>query len=364
LNQNSLENDAENTVDGKVPPAPRASSNRWRLLVQALALFISLALLAWFISLLMSQESRRALDTIAHAPSRLIALLAALSLASLVLNGLTFYCTLRPLRDVHPLSISRVMTVQAIATMLSSFPFKLSLVARFLIHNRRDQIPILTIGAWLAANSVVILAALAPPLGAALWRRAVDLPFVVVSIAGLLVLYGMILAAARVFAGEAGLRRLASLAKRSRVSLASRIVASSAFARLHSGFAMLASPLWLGLAMGTRVADLAVIASRFVVAGHAANVHMPWESSILAGASFFLIGVLSPAGSMGAREGGTTGLAALATIPGVSPEAFAAVTLAVSAVEMVVVLACAAVAIIAVAPWRLPAGPSASEQHV
>lgn len=333
----------------------RVPSRPFRRAVQILAILISLALLAWFVSLLLSPESRRALDTIAHAPSRLIALLAALSLASLILNGLTFYCTLRPLRPAHALSIWRIMTVQAIATMLSSFPFKLSLVARFLIHNRRDGIPVLTIGAWLAANSVVILAALAPPLGAALWRRAVDLPFLVTSIIGLVAMYGLILASARLFAGEAGLRRLAAIAQRSRLALATRLIASPAFARLHTGFAMLASPLWLGLALGTRILDLAVIASRFVVAGHAAEVHMPWESSILAGASFFLIGVLSPAGSMGAREGGTTGLAALATIPGVSPEAFAAVTLAVSAVEMVVVLVCAAIAILAVAPWRLRA---------
>ncbi len=321
--------------------------------VQGVAILVSLGLLAWFVSMLLTPESRRALDTIAHAPARLLVLLAGLSLASIVLNGMTFWCTLRPLRARHDLSVWRVMTVQAIATMLSSFPFKLSIVARFLIHNRRDGVPVLTIGAWLAANSVVILASMAAPLGAALWRRAVDGPFVVVAAVGTLLLYGAILGAARVFAGEAGLARLGAMARGTRMAWVSRVVGSSAFARLHTGFDMLASPVWLGLAMLTRVLDLGVIAARFVVAGVAAGVVVPWESGLLAGASFFLIGVLSPAGSMGAREGGTAGLAALATIPGVSPEAFAAVTLAVSAVEMVVVAVCAAVAVWFVAPWRL-----------
>lgn len=310
-------------------------------MVQALAACVSIGLLIWFVRMLASPEHQESLRTIRDASWHLIALIGVLSLVSLVLNGLTFWCTMQPVRR---LSLARVMSVQAVAALLAYLPFKLSVVARFLIHARRDDIPVLTIGAWMAANAIVILAGVAPPLLAALWRGGVDGPFFLASIAMYALLYAIMLGGARLFAGTRGHARIAAAAASTRLGFLSRSVEAGAFRRLHAGFDMLASPLWLALALLTRVADQLVVAARFSVAGEAAGVHMPWDSSLIAGATFFLSGVLSPAGALGAREVATSGLASLREIPGVPRATFDALTAAVSAVEMVVVLAAAIVA--------------------
>jgi hypothetical protein len=217
-------------------------------------------------------------------------------------------------------------------------------VARFVIHARRDDIPVLTIGAWMVANGIVILAGVAPPLLAALWRGGVDAVFFAATIVMYVALFGLIVSAARIFAGATGHARIAHAATTSRLGFLSRAIESGAFRRLHAGFDMLASPAWLALALLTRIADQLVVAARFSIAGEAAGVHMPWDASLIAGATFFLSGVLSPAGALGAREVATSGLASLREIPGVPQATFDALTAAVSAIETVVVLVCALIA--------------------
>src|SRR5205823_14123082 len=85
--------------------------------------------------------------------------------------------------------------------------------------------------------------------------------------------------------------------------LLNRGMHSPFFHNFHAGFAMLAHPWALLLGMTLRTSDLLVQAARFALAAKVVGVEMTWEGAILIATAFFVIGVMSPAGNLGTREG-------------------------------------------------------------
>lgn len=329
-------------------PATRPSRGR-TVALQALGGLVSLALLAWCVHTAWKGGSLERLRGLSASDAWA---LAGLSLLSLTLNGSLFWVTLRPVKRLRWVD---VLAVNAVATFLAYFPFKLSIVWRVLVHHRRDGLPVLTIGAWLMSNAAVVLAVLLPPALAGLWRQRVDSVYLATSLGGILVLLLAVHCVARWLGGERGLGRLRRLLGQE--GWRGRVAASDRFVRLHNGLGMLAHAPTLASAAGLRLADLMVQALRFVVAARAIGEVLPAHDAVLIAGVYFLIGVVSPSGAVGAREGGTTGLAKV--LPGVNYAAFAGVALAVSAAEVVVVVVCVVLALAWLRPWRLLSRPAA-----
>lgn len=302
-----------------------------------------MGLLYWCVHNALRPENAAKLERLAIAPVHLVIGLLALSLLSLLLNGAKFWAVIRP---IYPLRFWDVQAVNGIAGAASYAPAKLSIIARIIIHNRRDGVPILTIGAWMGSVAALLLAALVPLIGVAIWRKQVDILFVVVGVVGLVATGTVTVLLARIFAGVAGLARTQRIA--ARLPFVGRFTRTTAFAKLHVCFDMLADPATVALALSIRIFDLLVQAARFLVAANIVGLPITIDTAVIAACAFYVIGVVSPSGSLGARESGTTGLAALLAVPG-----FAPISLIVSGTEIIVNLTAALVGTLWLKPWRL-----------
>lgn len=295
-------------ADPRPPETPTARGHRrTRAIVQAIGFAGGIALLAWCVTLALSPDNRAQLSKLTQASALQIVGLLGLSAAAIALNGLIFWIILRPARR---LPAADVIATNALATFLAYLPFKLSVAARFVIHSRRDGVPVLTIGAWLAACAAALVATLGPILGVSLWRRGVDGWWWAGSIAGVALGTTALLLTARAFAGETGLARLHRLADPLRIAPLDRALRSHRFEHLHAGFAMLSSPWGVYGAAALRLADVACLTARFLIAAAVLGLDLPWPDAVLMGATYFFVGVLSPFGMLGTREAGTLGLAA------------------------------------------------------
>lgn len=320
---------------------------RGRLIIQAIGTIVALALLAWVVS--MAVSNRDLLVRLLDAPLYLLLLLFGLSILSLFLNGLSFWITLRPIKIIPLLDM---LAANCVASAVALIPGKLSVIWRVLVHNRRDHIPVLTIGSYLIANGVIVLA-VAVPLGlVGLWRKGADLTYALASLGGVAICAGLAFAFARLFAHERGLARLQAIAAFFRIGILDRALASSPFAKLHRALAILAHTPTLTSAIAVRTLDLLVQSARFTVAAAALGLTVSYDKAVLAGTTYFLIGVASPTGALGSSEGGTTGLAAITDISGLSTHDFAVITLAVGLSQMLVWLTAATFSIIYLRPNR------------
>jgi hypothetical protein len=297
--------------------------------IQIAAFGVGLTILILFIHKAFAPENREKLDALWQAPARDIISLMALSLLSLALNGATFWVTLFPVR---PLRLIDVEAANALATFLAYLPLKLSAISRFVIHNRRDHVPIFTIGAWMGAVGVTLAGSLTPPIVASFWHKRVDSIFFLIMLGGMAIAYAVTLVIARTFAHAKGLARLHRLIDPLGIKLLNRGMRTTFFHNFHAGFAMLAHPWALLASMTFRAADLLVQSARFALAAKVVGVELDWEGAILIATTFFMTGVLSPAGNLGTREGAATIAAKL--LPGVAADGFYVVTLIVSASEM------------------------------
>ncbi|MCC5823706.1 MAG: flippase-like domain-containing protein [Phycisphaerales bacterium] len=299
--------------------------------VQALGFGVGVALLVWCVRVVMSEENRGALENLRGASAWQVGLLMGLAAAGLALNGVVFWCTLRPVRRLR---LSDVIATNALCTFLSYLPFKISIIARWMIHNRRDGVPTLTIGAWFAVIAGLMVLTVAPmglmfvrPGGAGGWWWAVVLLAVLAA-------NGAGWWAARFVGGERGLARL------HRLGLPRSWSARSWFGRLHAGADMAGDWGAVLLAMAARIADVACFGLRFWIAAQVVGVTMGVRDAVVIGLAYFVAGVLSPFGSVGMREGGALGMAALAGVAAIEGQREALITaiLLVSVVEAVVSL--------------------------
>lgn len=332
--------------------APPANRRRMRLGVQTLAFILGLLLLWWCAAQALSEENQAQIRRLGEASVLDIGLLAGLSLVSVILNGLVFWVVLLPVQRIGVLG---VVATNALASFLNYLPFKLSVLARVIIHGRRDRVPFFTIGAWFAAVGCVLVGVYAPLVSVSLWRHRIDWVWLAAGGGGVLGVLGVAVLVARLLAGERGSLRLETLATRlldrfdariARWLLRTRIVA-----RLMSGFDMLGSPAAVGAGAACYLADLGVQTSRFVIAATVLGVTISWQDATLVASCYFIIGVASPAGQLGTREAGTAWLAGVLHMAG--GESLAVVMLLASAVESLVALGSAGAAIFILRPARI-----------
>lgn len=309
---------------------------------------LGLALLWWCGARALAPENREQLDRLAAAPWWQAAVLVALALVSAAVNGLIFRAVLSPVRAIPA---SDAVAVNTVATLGNYMPFKLGLVFRVLTHNRRNGVPLLTIGAWLAAMGVLMLCVLGPLIAAGAWRGGVDALWWLTAAGGVVALCALAVFAARFFGAGAGW----ALVERvwAALPMPRRVREGPLLARAREGARMLASPRAVALAAALRLLDVAVQAARFAVAAWIVGQPLPWDQAVLAGSAYFVVGSISPSGQLGVREGATAWLAA-AVLPGIDFDRFAVVVLMVTAAEIGALLLGGAGALAFLARGRRP----------
>jgi hypothetical protein len=306
---------------------------------------IGLALLAWCIRTALRPENHEHLERLKNAPLDQLMALVGLSIATLFLNACTFWTAIRPIRNVP---FWDIQATNAAAALSNYAPAKLGAVLRFVVHNRRNRVPLLTIGAWIGAVSITMMAALFPLIAAGMWRKAFDWPFIGALLSGLSLTYTTTLVLARTFAHAKGLGRLHAVTDRFRSKLLTRFMRSAAFHNLHAGLAMLAHPVSLAAGMLLRVTDLLVQALRFMVAAKLLGLEMGFEAALIVSGAYFLVTVFSPAGSLGIREWVTSQLALF----GISNQTMAVMALTVTLSEMMVYIVFGSIGLLYVRPDR------------
>lgn len=281
------------------------SRRRVRAVVQLIGFAGGIALLGWCVSLALSAENREQLGRLTEASASQVLGLLGLSAGAIAVNGLIFWVLLRPVRKLRA---SDVIAVNALATFLAYMPFKMSLVARVVVHARRDGLAVLTVGAWIGAVASVLLATLGPVLGVSVWRRGVDAIWWGTGLGGILLATTAMVLVARYFAGERGIARLHRVADAVKLGRAAR---SERFEQAHTGAEMLASPVGVYTASALRLLDAAGLGARFMIAAAVLGIDLPATDALLMGATFFVVGAVSPFGVLGTREAATLALASL-----------------------------------------------------
>jgi hypothetical protein len=321
-----------------------------RTIAQILGFVIGIALLGWCVNVAL--RNRAALQRLGDATPGQIAALLGVTLVVIFASGAAFRETLRPIKKLPMLE---VQATNVIACLLALLPFKLSVFFRVLVHNRRDGLPLLTIGAWFGAVGVVILCVLVPMLGAGVWRGSADTLWFIAAGGGMLACLLAVLLVARSLATPRGwalaLRVYGILPLPAKLRPGS-IAATILFEKSHEGVRMLASPRVVFGCAGLRLLDFAAQAGRIAIAAAIVGQTLPWDQALLAGSIFFLITAAAPSGALGAREGGTAWLMS-AVLPSVDRELFTVVVLVVSGTEAAVLLVGSMVALAYLRPDRL-----------
>jgi hypothetical protein len=320
-------------IEDLEPPRRRSPL---RITLQIIGTVLSLALLVWAATQALTPENQESLERLGSAPPHLAIALVALVLAGVVLNGVIFQTILA---HTHRLGTLHLTAVTGIATLLAFAPFKLSLLARVFIHRRRDHLRYRTLIAWLAAVGGLSLCVLGPATLASVWRAELDL---------LWFLGGVV--------GPAGLLALA-------VAVARRVRRVPALHAVTLGSADYATDPGKVAALGAlRLTDLASMALRFTIAGWILGIDLTSGAAIVAASVYFITGIVSPAGNLGAREGAVTGVGFLPAID--AHEQFALLALTVTAAEIVGALIAGALGALYERPDRLLASavPPASDQ--
>lgn len=276
----ALDRDAEE-VDRD--PLKRRWSKR-RIALQTIGFIVGIALFLWAIAMATAGENRTYLLRILEAPPHLLAILIALTVVSIVFNGLCFWAVIRPIRRINPID---VVSVNAISTVLSVLPFKISVISRAFIHHQRDGVDVRSLVAWLAAMSALSLAALLPPLAATLWRGQADLLWWITAISGPIIC---------TFAGVAICRYLSHW----------RIIRYASL----GGWRLLRDPRTIAEQLLYRFVDLGALAARFWVGSHIIGLDLALDQALLLGTAYFFGAVLAPAGTLGFAEMGATALGA------------------------------------------------------
>jgi hypothetical protein len=282
----------------------------------------------------MSERNQQSIHAMRSAPAWEVALLFALSAASLVLNGLMFWVTLRPVHKLRPVD---VVMVSCISTFLAILPFKLSLVARVLIHHRRDGVRFKILIPWVLAMGALGLAVLLPFVAATLLVKQMDITWWTIALGGALACN-----AAAVWCGRMADRWVIL----KRLGLGSDLIVRHPSAVAGHG--------------ALRLADTAILAARFLTAAAIANQIMPVEQAVLLATTYFLLSVITPAGTLGFREAGT---AALGMTQGLKGDQVALVALVVTGAEVIASGVLAGIAFFWIRPDRLLLSHDAAQKQ-
>ncbi len=313
------------------PAQPAAPSSRRSLniAVQLLGFAIGIALLWYCGSSAIKPENRDQLHKLADAGPLPVLALAGLSCATLLINALLFWLALRP---VQRLSVRGVCATNAVAMLLSYVPFKLSLLFRIFIHTRRDNVPLLRVGAWFGVVVAIMAGVLGPLVLVSTLHPRFDALWIALAAGGVLAACGSMLLVARLLVDE---RRWAWFERRAG-RLRGRfgaITRDRLLPRAHEGVRMCADPRCVGAAVALRLLDVAVHSARLALAASVIGQPLTADQAVIAGSAYFLIGAFAPTGQLGAREAGTTGILAA-----LHSEGLVVAVLMVSALEAAVTL--------------------------
>jgi len=333
--QNNTENQQDDSNSNLVSGSKR---NPLMIVIQIVGFAASIALLGWAVKTAMSPGNREQLSKLSEATPSELLILMTLAAISVGFNGIIFWVVINP---VQRLRTTDVIATNAIATFLAYLPFKLSVISRFVIHNRRDQVPVMTIGAWLLAEAILMMAVFVP-VGLISWWQGGITPIWWITTLVSIVLCTLI---GSWFAGKlGGQQSIDWLAKLT----GKKFAQSDSFTRLHSVFEMLSNSKATLIGNGFRLLDIFAFALRFYIAARVLDLPISSADSLLLGATYFMIGAVSPFGMLGTREAGTI---AVASLVGISSAAItkdesgtvpiAATVLFVTAVEALVNLGCA-----------------------
>jgi len=330
---------------GEVSKRSRLPAN---LFIQIAGFMIGLALLYWCVTVALTPDNQKQLASLQHASWVRLTELVLLTLSSVVLNGLIFWATLQPVKKLSSLDL---IATNAVASLLAFLPFKLSIIFRFLIHRRRDEVPLLTIGAWFAAVAGGMLMVLGPLAALSLWRRAIDVVWIIGAATSIPLIALIVISIAKLAAGDAGMLRIYRVANRLNIEPISKAVRTTWFGKLHSICAMVGNPYWFALALVLRLLDVAVWALRFHDVSKLLGKPLGWDTSLMLSSTYFLAGVLVPSGTLGSREAAALALARKLAVP--DADSVAVVALVVTAFEAATLLGAAALGLIWLRPDRL-----------
>lgn len=309
----------------------------WRRVLQALGFLVGLGLLVWCVSVALSEENREQLQRLLDASVWQVSLLLGCSAVTMVLNGLIFWVVLWPVKRTSVLSMS---AVNGAATLLSYAPFKIALAFRVLVHRHIDKVPLLTLGAWFGAISVLTVAVVGPALGASFAADGGTAAWWGAWIGGSVLCIAASIAIASAFAGDRGWARLESMLAGVGLGFFVRRLGTEHGRKIHAGVDMIAHPRASAAAGGLRIADILTQAVRVRVAAEILGLELDWGAAMVIASTYFLIGVLSPIGMLGPREAGAAGVASLAGVSGeAGAESIMLVSVLISATEAVVNLA-------------------------
>lgn len=347
---------SDTSSPGNLPTPSEAAISRRRLgpalkmLAQVVGFIVGIALLGWCVNVAL--KNREALRRLGDATPGEIAALIGATVVVIISSGAVFRETLRPIRKLPMLE---VQAANVIACLLALLPFKLSVFFRVLVHNRRDRVPLFTIGAWFGCVGVVILCVLGPMLLAGIWRRSADTLWFITAGGGSLLCLCAVLFTARALDHEKGWAWAQWLYGKFPLPSKLRpgsLAANMLFEKAHEGVRMLGSPRVVFGCAGLRLLDFAAQAARIAIAAAIVGQSLHWEQALLAGSIFFLITAAAPSGALGAREGGTTWIMS-AVLPTVELKDFMVVVLVVSGTEAAVLLVGSMIGLVYLRPDRL-----------
>ena len=256
-----------------------------KIAVQVAGFLIGLALLAWcvksaFFSSGHSAEQRAELwQRLRDADVSLLIGLVGCSLASLLINGTTFWLTARP---IARLPFGELQWLNLACNLLNYAPVRLGALARVFYHMRVNRMSLLQVGAWFMTIAFVLALGVVSCFAALLVRPRIDLMW---------------------FAMVAGIMIVGALGGRAAMG-------HSMMARFGPNLsAAVRNPASLWGACALRLLDLACYSGRMAIAlailGFSIHAH---EAVILALVAFTVS--LVPFGRLGFREAAVTLVAA------------------------------------------------------
>lgn len=284
-----------------------------RIVVQVVGFGIGVSLLVWCVSLALGKADAAQWARLRDAGLGPAALLLGLTVGTVVINGMAFWATLLPLRR---LKLIDLIAVNAIATFLAYLPFKLGAMARVLIHRRRDHMPFRDIIAWMAGFSALSLATLLPLVVVGGLRPRIDATTLALGLGGVAAANALGVALGRLSERWTWLAALSM-----------------------GSWRVVRHPGTVGGCALLKLSDIAVHVARFTIAADVLGIDLSLDRAILFALAYFLLGVLSPVGMVGIREGGLViGGTALFALDDAARESLARLALLVSASEVAAII--------------------------
>jgi hypothetical protein len=311
-----------------------------RIAVQVIGFLIGIALLAWCVRAAFfagehsAQHRAEMWARLREAEPMLLIGLLAFTLASLVINGTTFWLTARPIARI---GFAELQWLNLACNLLNYAPVRLGALARVLYHLRVNRMTLLQVGAWFMMIACIMVLGVGACFAALLLRPRIDLLW---------------------FAMVLGLMITGALLLRATMShsLASRYGPSLS--------AAIRDPLSLGGACVLRLIDLACYCGRMTIAMTILGISVSAPEAVVLALVAFTVSLV-PFGRLGFREAAVAlvasrmhsagGDASILQLLGGDAAATAQLALLESAGEALVVLPLGAFAMLRLRRrWRRP----------